>query len=113
MATVTVSCKTPNGFSMEVDKKIVVINGWNSKEAFVVPCADGVKAALTSGVDAEFWKSWLATHKNHPLVTNGMVFAENTDDKARDATKERKSVKSGLEALNPNDKSNGVEKETK
>ena len=52
MATVVVSCKTPNGFIMEVDGVTQTINGWNSKEALVVRLLDGTQAALTSDVDA-------------------------------------------------------------
>jgi hypothetical protein len=113
MATVVVSCKTPNGFIMEVDGVTQVINGWNSKEALVIRLLDGTQAALTSDVDAEFWKKWLSIYKDHPLVANGNVFAESTENTAKAATKERTGVKSGMEALDPNVKVDGVEKETK
>ena len=113
MATVVVSCKTPNGFIMEVDGVTQTINGWNSKEALVVILKDGTKAALTSDVDANLWDKWRSIYKYHELVANGCVFAESTENTAKAATKERTGVKSGMEALDPNKEVDGVTKETK
>lgn len=108
MSTVTVSCKTPNGFLLQVGKAEQVIKGWNSNEIEVLSNVERV--GFTHEVDANLWKQWLEANKETLLVKNGLVFANESANKVRAEAKERKGVKSGSEAIDPNAKQDGVEK---
>ena len=102
MSTVTVSCKTPNGFVMEVDGTRVNINGFNAKEHGQLLVIEGHEAVgLTHDVPEAFFKKWLEKFKDHPLHTNGLVFADVSVNKVKAETKERKGVKSGMEPIDP------------
>lgn len=58
-------------------------------------------AALTAGVDAEFFARWLAQNERSPMVMNGLVFAHESIDRVKGIARETKDVQSGLQALNP------------
>lgn len=59
--------------------------------------------ALTSGVDAEMWTNWLASHQDFPAVKQGLIFATATpNDTVREAkARTNAKVVSGLEPLDP------------
>ena len=97
MTTVTVSLKQPNDLHLIVGDKTVTVSGWNSNRIFQL--SDSEKVGLTDNVPEEHWKAWLAKFKNHPLHVNGLIFASSSESKVKAETKERKGVKSGLEAL--------------
>lgn len=99
MSTVTVSCKNPNGYLMQVGDKTIHLAGWNTANATVIYLADGSQAALTSDVPEDMWNVWREKFKAHDMFVNGLVFSSATDSRAKAETKERKGVKSGLEAL--------------
>lgn len=107
MSTVTISCKTPNGILMQVGKVQQKIKGWNDEERVIITSLE--KVGITEEVDAGLWKSWLEQHKNHPLVVNGLIFANESTNKVKAESKERKGVKSGAEPIDPNHKQAGVE----
>jgi len=58
-------------------------------------------AALTFGVDKEFWDAWVEQNARNPIVMNKMVFAHVTIDGAKGMARELKGVQSGLEPVNP------------
>lgn len=97
MATVTVSCKTPNGFIMQVGNREQIIRGYNSQHDFFNP--DQTTGFTT--VDKDLWEAWLKINKNHPLHTSGAVFAGSSDNAALAEAKERKDVKTGMEQIDP------------
>lgn len=63
------------------------------------PTYDG--AALTYGVDKDFWDQWKEQNKLNPIVMNGMIFAHEDIDHVRGIAKETAALKSGLEPVNP------------
>lgn len=110
MSTVSISCKTPNGIIMQVGETSYPIAGWNTKESIIVAVGHIEKVGITEDIPTEFWKKWLEQHKDHPIVVNGLIFASESTNKAKAESKERKGVKSGSEALDPNAKVGGVSK---
>jgi hypothetical protein len=56
-------------------------------------------AALTFGVPADLWESWLAANKDSPMVREGLVRAVPNYTDARSYAQETRDVKSGLEPL--------------
>ena len=111
MSTVSVSLKYPNGILMQVGDKELKLNGWNAKESIIVPVGKVEKVGITEDVPAEFWKAWLEKFKDHPLVVNGLIFASESNSRAKAESKERKGVKSGLEALDKDAQVGGVTKD--
>lgn len=110
MSTVTVSLKWPKSIIMQVGDKELVLNGWNAKEQIIITLGNQERVGITEDVPVELWDAWRKKLKDHPLFLNGLIFAETTTAKAKEATKERKGIKSGAEALDPNAKSGGVSK---
>ncbi len=55
--------------------------------------------ALTPGVDAQWFAEWLKQNEQSPLLKNGCVFAYASEASAKDAAKDRKEFRSGLEPL--------------
>lgn len=96
MSTVIVCCKTPNGFTMEVDKKEIKIHGVNSKESIMM-VQQGQAVGVTYDVPKDFWEKWLSIHKSHPLNTSGSVFVSESERSAKAQAKEEKDRKTGLE----------------
>lgn len=60
-------------------------------------------AALTHGVDADFWNAWLEQHKTYSPVVNGLIFAQAKPADAISEAKEMAELKSGFEPTDPND----------
>lgn len=58
-------------------------------------------AALTRGVDKDFFDEYLKQNKQNPLVKNGLIFAHESEDRVRGIAKETEEVKSGLDPINP------------
>lgn len=59
--------------------------------------------ALTYGVPKVLWDEWRRQNNDLPAVRNGLIFAYEAPDKAIDAAKEHKGIKTGLERVNPHD----------
>lgn len=100
--TVTVGCKLPNGVILELGNQSVQINGANSS---------GVIGGhgITHDVDAEFFSAWIDAHSDRDMVKNGFIFAHGKPADTKAQAKEQKDNATGLEAVNPDDKGNGVE----
>lgn len=62
---------------------------------------DDAGFALTPKVPADFWAAWLAQNKTTDIVRNGLIFAAPTLDEVEELAKERGTVHTGLEPLNP------------
>lgn len=113
MSTVTVVCKTPNGFVMDVDNHQISIAGWNTKQGGIIHLAGFDRAGYTEDVPKDFWEKWKTNHVNHPLITNNLVHAQASTRSAKAEAKEKQAAKSGLEAIDPDANHGDVEKETK
>ena len=122
--TVTVACKIPQGFILQLheprDLSEVTMGGHRDvKQYFPVGepfrlngAAHGQNEgprcrvvggfALTDGVPKELWDKWLEQNKTLPAVVNRMLFAYPSTSHAVAAAKEVKTLKTGLERLNPN-----------
>jgi hypothetical protein len=59
--------------------------------------------AITDGIPAEFWRTWLSQHEMAPYVTNRMVFAYDAAS-TKSAAREFEKQLSGLEQLNLDEK---------
>ena len=56
---------------------------------------------ITRGVDQETWERWLASNRTSPMVVNRCVFALPTASAAKDAAKDHKGIRTGLEPFAP------------
>lgn len=101
MALVTVGCKLPAGLILEVGEKRVTVNGSNSS---VVIGGHGI----TEGVDKDFFDSWLSAHSFLDFVKNGFLFAHEKANNVTAEAKDKASVETGFEPINPSDKPAGL-----
>jgi hypothetical protein len=65
--------------------------------------------AMTPGVPKDFWDEWLEQNKNADYVVNGMIFAHSETASLMSEAKEKESLKSGIERLNPQDLPKGIQ----
>lgn len=93
MSTVTIGCKLPNGIVMQVGEARHRINGWNNNEIA------GLSHGITRDVPEDLWDAWRAEHADAKFITNGIVFAETSEARAKDKSKDRKEQKTGHEQL--------------
>lgn len=63
--------------------------------------------ALTPNVNAEWFAEWLKQNEQNPIVRNGCVFAYADEASVRDAAKDHKEFRSGLEPLTTGTDANG------
>lgn len=102
MATVILGCKTPNGFTMELNGKAVKINGSASEDGIII-YEKGEAIGITHDVDKSFWDAWRTKFAKHPLVAGSkpynqpFVFEAKSEASLKAQAKEMKSVKTGLE----------------
>lgn len=114
--TVTVACKLPMGLHLDdADSKTGVRTRWATLRGFSTPfgvfpenVAHGV--GLTHGVDANKFQAWMETHKDSPLVANGLVFAHTRPNEVVAKAKDEAGRKSGFEPLTMADLPAGIEK---
>jgi len=124
-ATVTVACKVLNGMRCRIHKLSKVtevgmgstrtVQQWleTDKEFVLAGPAHAQNEgprhqvvggfAITYGVPKDLWDEWRQQNSDLPAVKNGLIFAYEAPDKAMDAAKERKGIKTGLERVNPHD----------
>jgi hypothetical protein len=93
MSTVTIGCKLPNGIYMQMGETRVRINGWNNNEIA------GLSHGITRDVPVSLWEAWSKEHAESKLVTNGFIFAEESEKRAKDKAKDQKDRNSGFEQL--------------
>jgi|SRR5579885_152800 len=119
-ATLTVACKMPHGLELRlfdmVETTVPVVGGGMRKvkearqrpetvtikgyaaEFGKVPAAEVEGGfALTHGVDADFWDAWLAANADSDIVKKGLIFALPTVEGVRSESKNRRSLRNGLE----------------
>lgn len=58
-------------------------------------------AALTHGVNADFWAKWLEQNKKFPPVVNGLIFAHEKPASVAAEAKDLAELKSGFEPVDP------------
>ena len=125
---VTVCCKTPHGFWLELDELHHDIPGLGGTVADVYrpsgkrfqicgSLADHAKSnnhgrvvagyGLTE-VPADFWEAWVKQHKGFPPLTNGTLFAQPNPDRAGRQAKEQTTIKTGMEPMDPNKPAKGI-----
>lgn len=129
--TVTVACKMPNGVVLQLFDMVpyspghgfpettramprpsakVVLNG-NAIDYDKLRRDQGMDRmiiggyALTPGVPREFWEEWLRVNKDSALVLNKVVFAADSETRARDQAKDQRHIQSGLEPIDTNNPS--------
>lgn len=131
-ATVTVGCKLPHGIYLEnIDPK--VFDGVDKKEGVQArPSGQRVRIhgnarpvgveipedapqivsgyAITPGVPADFWDTWLSQNKDAPFVKAGLIFAHAKADSTIAMARDGKKIRSGFEGLDPSKPAPGITK---
>jgi hypothetical protein len=122
--TVSVACKLPSGIILrgfnKVSQQVPVLgmpDKFETREHFVPNGHQAVIKgnafspmtgprgqmsggyALTHGVDADLWNSWLQANADSDMVKNKLVFAHEKRDSVADKAKGMRTVKSGMEPL--------------
>lgn len=119
-AIVYVGCKLPSGITLELVQpgkdwnpaptgQRVTLKGANSvRDPGLLGGSQFEHPYSLTAVDASFWESWLKANRDMKFVKDGQIFAvpekgtaEAAKQSAKAMAKERMSVKTGLEALNP------------
>src|SRR5262245_15898253 len=113
METCVVGCKLPHGLNLDLilkkgadgqpdETQRILLKGKNASHI-----VGGY--GLTQNVPKEAFEQWLKDNARRKFVRNGSVFMEVSEQRARSAAKERRGEKTGLEAIDPLAKKNGVE----
>jgi hypothetical protein len=133
MATVAVACKLPHGLVMRVfdmvetqepvmgggyraikvareRAKRVTLEGWSHPQNMAPNSQIVGGFALTPNVDKEFWDAWLAQNAELDAVRNGLIFAHEKTMSLEAEARDKTTLKSGLERLDPNKLPRGIEK---
>lgn len=115
-APVKVNHALPGGGSREVDEfrdvgaEPVHIKGWSHPQdkAPAIQLVNGF--ALTPNVDKAFFEKWMSQNKDHHVVKSGLIFAQSKGTEAAAEAKDKKTLKSGLERLDPDKLPKGLKK---
>jgi hypothetical protein len=122
--TVTVACKIPNGFIMqlerrestiepspaggrkiEVGRKIgepIKLNGFATPLTGAPPEHQIVGGfGLTHGVPKDFWDKWLDQFGELDVVKQGLIFAHEKRENVEAEAREKKGLRSNMEPLDP------------
>lgn len=122
-ATVTVACKIPQGMRCVIHEErelneVTLGGSRRVKESFPTDrefiikgpahaqnegprCRVVAGFAITEGVPKDLWDEWRRQFAALPAVKSGMIFAYESLDKVVDGAKDKRTVKTGLERLNP------------
>jgi hypothetical protein len=118
-AKVVVACKLPHGirirpFKMMTERELtpmgsreiqvarpcggeILVHG-NAVQFGAIPTFKIVRGfALTEGVDRDTWVNWFDANQASDMVRNGLIFAEDTVERAVSRANESGKVLSGLE----------------
>jgi hypothetical protein len=118
-AKVVVACKLPHGIRMRPFKMMpereqtpmgtreiqiarpcgdaILIHG-NAVSFGAIPAFKIVRGfALTEGVDRDTWRNWFEANQTGDMVRNGLIFAEDTVERAVSRANECGKLLSGLE----------------
>jgi len=111
-ATVCIGCKIPMGLVMESaynqvknDRgEIMLIRGGNH-QAFVIKGSNAARVVggfgITVGVPKEFAEDWFKRNADLKYVREGLIFVTTDVNAAKSEAKENRTIKSGLEPINP------------
>lgn len=123
-ATVTVACKIPSGMLCRLHEKRriseVTLAGTRSVDQYFATGKEFVVHgpahaqnegprhltvagyALTRGIRKDLWDAWYEQNLELDAVQRNLIFAYEASDKTKDAAKEHRGLKTGLERLDPN-----------
>jgi hypothetical protein len=123
-ATVTVACKIPSGMRCRMHEKRrvseVTLGGTREVEQYFATDKEFIVHgpahaqnegprfltvggyALTRGVPKDLWDRWYEQNLELDAVQRNLIFAYENSDKTKDAAKDHRTIKTGLERLNPN-----------
>lgn len=124
--TVTVGCKIPCGFAMQLYTmedasepvmgggwktvkrasplgKLVKLNGSAKAIGKDVPWDIKFGVGLTHGVDADFFAKWMEDNKESDIVKGGHIFCKTKTGEVLAEAKDKMSEKTGLEPIDRND----------
>ena len=93
--TVVVGCKIPNGIRLS-DKVTVRGSARDPAEEYDPKNYPG-GYRLTPNVPAEVWEDWYKRNQDSTLVENNLIFAEPSEDEARNRARRQARTKSGME----------------
>lgn len=100
--TVTIYCKMPNGFLMELgsdrnapDYQSIGLKGINHMRI------KGAQWGVTEGVSRDFWERWKLKMKGFKLLRNGHIFSADDAKDGAAMAKELTGLRTGLEPLKP------------
>ena len=131
--TVPVACKAPHGYRLQlhdmVDHDEPVMGGGFRQVKRAVQIGERVRingaahpvdkaplhqliggTALTHGVDADWWASWLKQNADTDMVKNRVIYAADKPSYVEGKAKELIKDRSGLEPIDPNRLPRGIEK---
>lgn len=92
--TVVMGCKLPHGYILELGTRSFRLNGNNSARI-----VGGY--GLTEGVPKDFAEAWLTKNADLAPVKNGLVFIQSSMKEARAEAADRRTLKTGLEPVDP------------
>lgn len=105
MAEVRIMSKLPTTLRIIEEGRTVLINGVNSISRnsgdLVVPNPHGEGLAATTLMDEAEWALVMKYHGEHEAIKNGVIWKSSTEEAAKKQTKERESVKHGMEPHDP------------
>lgn len=116
---VTVACKMPNGVVLNfnryervneqtldihkhVDTRRIVLKGYAHKVGEPPPVLIAGGYALTN-VDADLWGEWVDTHKGNDLLSDRLIFAASTPDRAVAQAREQAKVPAQFPPTKPSE----------
>lgn len=94
--TVIVGCKLPHGVHLRLGERRITLNGVNT-DGVVAPGGYG----LTT-VDAEDWAALQKKYEGDTAFINKLIFAEETEVKAKKTAEKNADKATGLEPIDPN-----------
>lgn len=106
--TVTVCCKLPNGFLIELGKRgdpdyiAVGLKGISHMRV------KGAQWGITEGVRRDVWDRWRTEKKDFKFIRDGFIFAQEDRKDAEAAAKAMAGLKTGLESLMPKNLPRGM-----
>jgi hypothetical protein len=109
VATVVVGCRLLHGIGLQLFQ----LSETDDKQPIRKPVGEKVwlnganKSGLINGVgltevDASFWEAWVKDNADFAPFKNGHIFVQSTKERALSAADERKTLKTGVEPIDPN-----------
>ena len=57
--------------------------------------------AFTDSVDKDLWDNWFEANKDMPIIKDGLLYADERKDAAKDWAREHEGVVTGFEGIDP------------